>query len=221
MPAAYVGMHYLLGNPADEQITAWDEGFLPVLLMSHLRRVTVLDEAGREVPLVANETVLFKSSRAPEPTEPPTWLPWFLAGGFAIGLVIVGAARVKPRVGVALAAAWNFTLGLAGLLLLAAWAFTDHTFWFWNENLFQAGPQSLLLAAALASAVFGGRGGSLWARPLALVVIGLSLLGLVLQVLPGFDQMNGEIIAAALPVHAAVLWVATKLSQETLGAARG
>ena len=35
--------------------------------------------------------------------------------------------------------------------------------------------------------------------------------GFLLQPLPGLDQMNGEIIAAALPVHMAVAWVATRL----------
>jgi hypothetical protein len=214
MPAAYVGMDYLLGNPADEQITAWDEGFLPMMLMSHLRRVTVLDEAGREVPLVANETQLFASGRPPEPTEPPFWLPWFLAAGVALGLVIVGAARMNLRVGAALAAVWSIKLGLAGLLLLAAWAFTDHTFWFWNENLFQAGPLSLLLAVALFAGVRGREGGLRWARPVALVVLALSALGFLLQVFPGFDQVNGEIIAAALPAHAAVAWIARKLGRE-------
>ena len=46
---------------------------------------------------------------------------------------------------------------------------------------------------------------------MALAVLGLSLLGLALQALPGFDQVNGEVIALALPVHAAVAWLAVRL----------
>jgi hypothetical protein len=44
-------------------------------------------------------------------------------------------------------------------------------------------------------------------------VLGLSVLGLVIQPLPGFDQANGEIIAFALPVHAAVAWLALQLGR--------
>ena len=39
------------------------------------------------------------------------------------------------------------------------------------------------------------------AERLALVVAGLSLLGLALKLLPGFDQTNGHVIAIALPAH--------------------
>jgi hypothetical protein len=41
------------------------------------------------------------------------------------------------------------------------------------------------------------------------VVTGLAVVGLLLKLLPGFYQVNGEIIALALPVHlgvAAAIW---------------
>jgi hypothetical protein len=38
----------------------------------------------------------------------------------------------------------------------------------------------------------------------AKVVVGLSLAGLVLKLLPAFYQVNGEIIALTLPVHLGV-----------------
>ena len=43
----------------------------------------------------------------------------------------------------------------------------------------------------------------------AVVVAGLSLLGLMLKLLPGFDQVNQPVIALALPAQAgiaAALW---------------
>jgi hypothetical protein len=43
-----------------------------------------------------------------------------------------------------------------------------------------------------------------------LVVAGLAVLGAVIQVLPGFDQVNGEILALALPPNVALGWVASR-----------
>jgi hypothetical protein len=47
-------------------------------------------------------------------------------------------------------------------------------------------------------------------RRVALMVAGLSLLGLVLKLLPGFDQVNAPIIALALPAQ---LGIAAALSR--------
>jgi hypothetical protein len=47
----------------------------------------------------------------------------------------------------------------------------------------------------------------------ALAVAGLSLLGLLLKALPGFRQVNGPLIALALPLQlgiAAALWRAPR-----------
>ena len=55
------------------------------------------------------------------------------------------------------------------------------------------------------------------AQALALLVAGLSFLGLVLKVLPGFDQANVQVIALALPAH---LGVAAGLAAEPLRVTR-
>jgi hypothetical protein len=233
MPFAYFGMEFALGNPAEETITEWEEAFLPLSLMRQLRAVTVTDATGREVPLVAGEFTVYEATRAAEPEEPPFWLPWFLLIGMAVGGLVVGAAwpafrsrrvgaqergragRLPGGAGLTLAGmaavAWSLLVGTAGLLLLLAWLFTDHTFWHRNENLLQANPLSLLLAALLVVGHFGGTPPR-WLRGTALAVLGVSVLGLLLQALPGFDQVNGEIIALALPVHAAVAWLVARLA---------
>jgi hypothetical protein len=41
-------------------------------------------------------------------------------------------------------------------------------------------------------------------------VAAVSVLGLLLQLLPGFDQVNGEIIALMLPVNVALGWAVWK-----------
>jgi hypothetical protein len=86
-------------------------------------------------------------------------------------------------------------------VLAGLWAFTDHVMAYRNENLFQVNPLVLALAVLVPLGLGGSGRAARWARALALGLAGLSLLGLVLQVLPGFDQVNGQVIALALPIH--------------------
>jgi hypothetical protein len=108
---------------------------------------------------------------------------------------------------------WGVVGGLAGVVLTVLWAFTDHAMAYSNENLFQVNP--VLLSLALV-APFGLREGTRAggrSRKLAVLLAGLSVLGFVLQALPGVDQVNGPVIALLLPIHlgvAAGLWLATR-----------
>jgi hypothetical protein len=43
--------------------------------------------------------------------------------------------------------------------------------------------------------------GSRLGLTIAALLVGLSVAGLLLKALPGFSQVNGEIIALALPIH--------------------
>jgi hypothetical protein len=70
-----------------------------------------------------------------------------------------------------------------------------------NENLFQVNPLVLALAVLVPLALAGSDRAGRWARALALGLAALALLGFVLQVLPGVDQVNGPVIALALPIH--------------------
>jgi hypothetical protein len=73
-----------------------------------------------------------------------------------------------------------------------------------NENLLQINPLALVLALVLPFALRGSSRLGRVAQVLALLVAGLSLLGLVLKVLPDFDQFNVQVIALALPAHLGV-----------------
>jgi hypothetical protein len=68
-----------------------------------------------------------------------------------------------------------------------------------NENLLQLDPLTLLLVPMLFAAVRGERKDR--RVRLAVAVAGLSLLGLGLRFLPGFHQVNGPIVALALPAN--------------------
>ena len=206
---AYTGIQLVLGNRADEPITEWEEMFVPMNLRDHLGRVTIVRD-GVQVPLVREARLVLPSGRAPVPRAPPRRWPVFLAIGLLwSGVVMVlakaaaGGAWLPRAATVLVAGGWSLIAGVAGLVLALAWAFTDHVFWGWNENLLQTDPLSLLVAVGWLLLLFS-RGVPGWVATVAASVAALSLLGFALQALPGLDQVNGEILAATVPVNVAV-----------------
>ncbi len=205
-PLINTGLLLALGEGVDRPISAWEEMFLPLKLREHARRVTVPGPAGTRLPLVRSERTLFDSSAPPPPDAPPAWLSWYLC----LGLLIGGSAVLLARRARANAAAkfgfllvtggWATIAGLAGLVLAALWGLTDHVMAYRNENLFQMNPLTLLLVPGLFGAVRGAAA-SHWPARLAGLAAVLALIGLVLKAWPGFDQVNGPVIAMALPAH--------------------
>ncbi len=209
-PVVYAGITLALGQPADRPISVWEEMFLPMRLRDHLRGIRVRDASGAKVPLVADERQVVEATRPDEPSRAPRYVWQYLLAGVAVGAVVLalaaGARRgssASRRGMIGLGVAWSLLAGLFGVVLLLAWTATHHVFWYRNENLLQVNPLSLLLAITL-PLVGGASRGARWARTASLAVAGLSLLGLAVQAVPTFDQVNGEIVALALPVHLAV-----------------
>ncbi|HZG43922.1 MAG TPA: DUF4105 domain-containing protein, partial [Longimicrobium sp.] len=60
-PVSYTGITGGLGPAADHEISRWEEMFLPFKVQERFREARVLDEAGREVPLVKREWALFEA----------------------------------------------------------------------------------------------------------------------------------------------------------------
>lgn len=210
--AVFTGLLLGLGPSTDHQLTAWEEGFIPMELMEHVRQVRVAGPGGESFPLVKSEQVLFEAARDPPPAEAPNRTLGYLLTGVFFGAALVLLARAGRAGSRAAAGGWLATTllwallaGFFGSILAALWAFTDHTVAYGNENLFQLNPLSLVLALVLPFA--GDRARLRRAAYLvALGVAAVSVLGLIAQLLPGLDQTNGGIIALALPVHLAVLW---------------
>jgi hypothetical protein len=205
-PLIYTGLLAALGPGVDRPISAWEEMFLPLKMRDWVRTVSVSGPEGRAIPLVRSERTVFESSAEPPPGDPPFWVPWYLLAGTAIGagaLLLAGSVRISAaaRYGfLALAGGWAALAGLAGLVLAGLWGLTDHVMAYRNENLLLLDPLTLLLVPILFAAVRGQQKDRRGVR-LAVTVAGLSLLGLGLRFLPGFHQVNGPIVALALPAN--------------------
>lgn len=206
----YVPLDFFMSARGDRPGTAWNEMFIPMMLRDFLR----------DTDLVTSEAVLDESS-LPRPLEaPPARFAWFAMVGVMLAAWLAGSAAVaaslRIRTGgptlrtilkaefVLLAGIWSLVAGVCGLVMIVS-HFTSHEFMHWNENFLQANPLSLVLAGALVPAVFAGKWRRLATRT-ALLAAGVSVLGLVMQVVPGIDQVNGYYLVVAVPAHLAVAW---------------
>ena len=123
----YIGLQLLLGSPTDRPITAWEEAFLPMALMTHLDRATRRAPDGTAMPLLAVPrealvTGIYATEIAPARSA---LLP---LGLFGLLLAAAVAAGAHAASGWRLAPARSFAAitGVAGLLLWAAWLLTEH-----------------------------------------------------------------------------------------------
>lgn len=206
--AVNTGLLLALGQPVDQRLSAWEEGFIPMELAEHVRAVTVAGPGGEPVPLVRAERVLHQAAAAP-PAEAPDRTLGFAAAGLLLAALLVGLGAARRRGARALlltaSALWGVLYGLLGTVILALWLLTEHSFTYRNENVLQANPLGLLLAVLVPLALLGRPRLARPALAVAALAAGLSLVGALLQALPTFDQVNGAIVALALPLHAGVL----------------
>ena len=212
VPWALAGITTMLGSRTDRELTAWDEMFLPMRMAERLERVRVPGPDGEPVALAGPSRTLHEADRRGAPAAPPGFgIWWAVIGGGGAGLLLLLAWRARAEAGrlrrhlfAALGGLWSLAAGLTGTVMAAGWVLTEHWYVHANENLLQLQPLSLVLAVLLPLAASGGRG-----RRAAELVAGatgaLSVAGLLLQPLPGFDQANAEVLALAVPLHAAVL----------------
>jgi hypothetical protein len=206
---AYTGLLLGLGPMVDRPLSQWEEGFIPMQLMAHIRSVNIAGPDGASVPLVLSEQTVFEATRPAGLATPPDRTPLYLAVGLLLaGLVVLAGKLAAGRRGgglLAVAILWSLVAGLFGVVLAALWTFTSHASAYRNENLFQVNPLSLAVVGLLVFAAV--RPDARRAAAVAAIAIAaISVLGFIAQAAPGLDQVNGGIIALALPVHVAVAW---------------
>lgn len=222
-PLVYGGIALVLGQRGDETISAYEEMFLPMRLRAHLAGFFVEQRDGSMRPLVLSETVLVDGAAEAPPEAPARKWPTYLVLGLVSAGVVVALGTLWSRgmPGRAVAALpialWSLLAGVAAVTLLGAY-FTDHTFWYRNENVLQATPLSLLVGVLVLAGVVRPKLVGLAAR-LALWAAALSVAGLALKVLPVFSQQNVEILALAVPLHLAIAVVLRRWASVRAGPA--
>ena len=218
-PAVYSGLLLGLGQPVDRPISVWQEMFLPLAVREHLRTLTVTRRDGSPAPLVRSERTIFESSDPPPPSTPPLWLPFYMAGGLALGggaygLATLARHRRSARLGfLILTWIWVLVTGIAGAVLLGLWGLTDHAAAYYNENVLQMNILALPLLGLLPGFIRGKQSSARRTLAFAAIVAAISLLGLVLKLLPQFSQNNGQVIAFAFPAHAGIAAALWKLAR--------
>jgi hypothetical protein len=208
LPAEYVILNFVMGNLIDQPGTKWEEAFIPMELQETMRHVTLVDENGVERPIVKDEKLLLPSQQTPPPKDPPTWWPYSLLAGLGIGglLAGIGRAAVKnTRLRVLFGVMLSFfglLWGFFGLFFLAAWAFTDHAVGYHNENTLLSVPWAIVLVGTGVNVARSRVKSMERAHILIKAALAASLLGLVLKVLPWFDQANGFFLVFFIPFWA-------------------
>lgn len=215
-PLLMLGMDAGLGRFADKRLSFWDEGFVPMELMRRVGNVWLRDDAGKPIPLVAREVRLHAGMLPDPPDFPPAWTWQALATGVTTALALLALVRYRKRAWARIAFASSaaliaLVLGLAGLVLAALWAFTDHVSAWRNENLLLLNPLCLLLLPAWFSAYRARWQPSFFAQRLALLIAALAGVALFVKVLPWFIQDNGGWIALLLPLHVALAICLTRM----------
>jgi hypothetical protein len=202
-----IGMDAGLGPFADRNLSYWDESFVPMELMRHMREIHRVDVAtGASVPLVARE-IRLADARIPDPLDtPPNWFWRALIAGIAIGLTLITLARASShawaRVVFGLFACTSaIVLSVGGLVLLALWFLTDHVSAWRNENILLFDPLCLFLVPAWLGSLRARWVSSKFARAVGLVIALLAGLALFIKVFPAFPQDNRFLLALLLPIH--------------------
>ena len=208
------GTTVALGRPADRRLTLWEDMFIPMRLRDALRGMQVRDSSGAMKPILAHEQVLYESQKHHERAAAPTlWLPYLIIGLllalelFAMGWA-AGRAPTVEKVYRFEVAIWALLVGLLGAIVLCAWLFTEHVFWYRNENLLLFNPLALFLAVLAPLSIWRPR----FTRPAAIIAIVIALLGAVALLMKGlpWSQQNMALIALLLPAHFVVayqLWM--------------
>ena len=207
------GIDLGLGRPADRELSAYEEMFLPMRLRDYVRELRIDDGHGGTRPLVKSERMLLPTISHPEASAPPHWMPTFVVLGLLIAVLFGvvgwraarGSAPARFTAGT-LFAVWCFGVGCLGLILSLLWSVTDHTFAHQNENLLLFNPLWLVLAVLVPMTAVRGRLSQV-TRWLTLLVAALAVIALLLHLVGLSRESNGEMIAIALPPALVLAWV--------------
>lgn len=204
-PLMYMGILLALGPATDAPLDQWGEMFLPAKVQERVRELRITGEDGREVPLVTREVRLLDMGVYRVEPLPPAWGGWLLLIGVAMALLILTGRAAGPSgvPGRAMATLWAVVAGVGGVVLLALWFVTNHVAAAWNHNLLLVSPLTLGLLGSLWSEQ--RREPGRWGPRLAWIVLGCTVLGTLLALVPSIGgQWNLQVAALTAPPTIAV-----------------
>ena len=190
----YLGLEIGLGAKVDQDISRWDELFIPAELAEGVAAVSITN-AGMTRPLVLEDVMLYESSfHSPAAVPVSRWFPYLL-----FSLAVILAARLLCRLApagtmAAVSRAWLGISGFVGCALLFFWFGTDHQVASLNLNLLIFNPLFIFFA------FWKGRGKISFS-----IITGFSVLALIMTFLPPW-QYNLDVIAAFIPLNLAAAW---------------
>ncbi len=195
-----------LGPFADRRLSFWDDSFVPMQLMAHLREVRVAGADGQPLPLVVAERELAPARvAAPAALAPDLRWPFFGAGIAIAAMLLHLHARRARRAFAIVASLVSLVAGLAGVVLLALWGLTEHVSAWRNENLLVLSPLCLVLVPAWMRSARADWHPSSTTRAIAATIAVLAAFALFAKILPWFTQANLPWILLLLPVHLALV----------------
>jgi hypothetical protein len=217
-PLINFGMDFVLGRPADDTLSAWDEMFVPMRLQQLIRTVRVRRADGTGGRLVLSERQLVGDARYMDSETPPGYFSPALEVGFAITGVLLllcmvpGApASARWAIGI-IGTSWNLLAGIVGLLLMCAELFTRHAVYMGhNVNVLLATPASLALVVLIPLALRKSAPPRVVRAMTALSILAAacSITAVLLRLVPSLAQQNRPLLALAVPVQATLafaLW---------------
>ncbi len=221
-PLFATALSLALADHIDKPPTKWGEAFLPGELQRTLREVKIAGPDGAMRPLVKGEQRIVDANRPDPPELPPSWMHWFVGIGAVLGAVVAGlgkAARggsklARVALGLGLSGV-SALLGFFGLFFLFVWFFTDHVAGYGNENIFVCTPFAWLVVGSGINVARGKPSSIAWAAKVVKAAAALALLGVVVKVLPWFDQDNWWFLAALTPPWVAAAWSLNELAKVT------
>jgi len=191
----YLGLEMALGSPVDQQISRWDEFFVPANLADAIAQMQASGMAGAG-PLVLEDVMLYQSSRSGPPRQVRAWWPRYLL--FAAAVLAAAATLcwlVSWLSAQRLARIWLVVSACVGVAMIYLWVFTDHDVARNNLNLALFNPLWLLCL-----------GGRRFFVVTACLLPGLGAAAVLMTQLPP-HQYTADVLAAFLPLNLAAAWI--------------
>lgn len=193
----YLGIQLALGRPSDAFISQWDMLYLPHEVSKALDGL----EKSDGTVLADTPYIAFSGQAVPQQLN-KKYAVFALLGLFTAAFLLSTAwlakrGYVAAWVGRFPLRLWLLTSGLAGLLLLLIWLFSDHQAAWRNENILLLSPLGLLLVWPIAQ---------VWRLRLVKLIALMLGMALLLKAMPG-AQFNLDLMLWLLPAQLAALWI--------------